>query len=100
MIYECRISIRRHSSHLGFHINPNLRTDAFLFGEGQSRVVISFKEDKEEEISQQAQAAGVDFLLLGRVVSKPTLTIGDQFALDLTDAQKLYDSGLTKHLLD
>jgi phosphoribosylformylglycinamidine synthase len=48
-------------------LSGDLRTDALLFGESQSRIVISFSEDKAQEIEALAQEAGVPFSVLGKV---------------------------------
>lgn len=48
-------------------LNGNMRTDALLFGESQSRIVISFSEDALHKIETLAQKAGIPFSVLGRV---------------------------------
>jgi phosphoribosylformylglycinamidine synthase len=46
-------------------LNGDMRADALLFGESQSRIVISFSEDKLQEIKTLVQKAGVPFSVLG-----------------------------------
>ncbi|MDH5458526.1 MAG: AIR synthase-related protein [Nitrospinota bacterium] len=48
-------------------LSGDLRSDALLFGESQSRIVISFSEDRSREIESLAQKAGVPFSVLGKV---------------------------------
>jgi phosphoribosylformylglycinamidine synthase len=48
-------------------LSGDLRSDALLFGESQSRIVISFSEDRSQEIEALAQKAGVPFSVLGKV---------------------------------
>ncbi len=48
-------------------LSGDLRTDALLFGESQSRIVISFPEDRLHEIEALAKTAGVPFSVLGWV---------------------------------
>jgi phosphoribosylformylglycinamidine synthase II len=54
---------------LGFEIMTDklIRKDAFLFGEAQSRVVVSVSASKEAELEKQLQASGQAFLKLGKV---------------------------------
>ncbi|MBI3873081.1 MAG: phosphoribosylformylglycinamidine synthase subunit PurL [candidate division Zixibacteria bacterium] len=49
--------------------NGNLRPDALLFGEIQSRIVISFELDARERLQAAAASDGVPFWFLGRVAS-------------------------------
>lgn len=46
-------------------LNGDLRADALLFGESQSRIVISFSKAALHEIETLAQKAGVPFSVLG-----------------------------------
>lgn len=56
------------ASHLmgaAIELNGDLRADALLFGESQSRIVISFSKDQSQEIETLARKAGVPFAVLG-----------------------------------
>jgi phosphoribosylformylglycinamidine synthase len=46
-------------------LSGGMRADALLFGESQSRIVISFSEDALRSIESLAQEAGVPFAVLG-----------------------------------
>jgi len=48
-------------------LKSNLRTDALLFGESQSRVVVSFPNKSRETIQQLAAEAGVPWSVIGNV---------------------------------
>jgi phosphoribosylformylglycinamidine synthase len=48
-------------------LNGDLRTDALLFGESQSRIVISFPKDTLHEVETLAQKSNVPFSVLGKV---------------------------------
>jgi len=54
---------------LGFEVklNDSLRPDALLFGECQSRMVLSFKEENFEALEALAQEMAVPLKVLGRV---------------------------------
>jgi len=57
---------------LGMSINlkGGIRTEALLFGESQSRILISFSEGSLLKIKSLAQQAGVPFTVLGRVMGR------------------------------
>ena len=76
-----------------------LRQDPFLFGEGQSRVLISYEEGKEKEIQKSLSEAGVDFRLLGEVTSDSTLRMDGWVEIDLGAAKDLFNNGLSKFLV-
>lgn len=58
-------------NNLGFDIetNDDIRSDAFLFGESQSRVVVSISSDKQDEVVELLSMSDVEFSLLGEVTS-------------------------------
>ena len=68
---ECCISSGDGSS-LGAEIklNDNLRTDALLFGETQSRIILSLEEDNLAELEKIIKKNNVDFVVLGKVGGK------------------------------
>jgi phosphoribosylformylglycinamidine synthase subunit PurL len=54
---------------LGFEVitDKDIRKDAFLFGEAQSRVIVSVSTTKETELVKQLEISGQAFLKLGKV---------------------------------
>ncbi len=50
-------------------LNSPLRVDALLFGESQSRIVISFPEENEREIEKMANQANIEWKAIGSVKS-------------------------------
>jgi phosphoribosylformylglycinamidine synthase subunit PurL len=52
---------------MGFDINttPSVRKDAFLFGEGQGRIVISVSSDNQNAVEDVLRSSNVPFLNLG-----------------------------------
>lgn len=54
---------------LGFDIETDMevRTDAFLFGEGQGRVVVTLPEEKRDQFNEFWKKATVSVVLLGHV---------------------------------
>jgi phosphoribosylformylglycinamidine synthase II len=84
---------------LGFDIvsDADIRLDAFLFGEGQGRVVVSVTEEQEEAFVEYMVATGVNMTLLGHV-TKGKLQIDEQHFGFISDAKNIYDNALGAHL--
>jgi phosphoribosylformylglycinamidine synthase len=80
---------------LGFDIvtDSEIREDAFLFGEAQSRVVITVPEDTEEEFIEYMMNSGVNYTLLGHV-TKGKMMIDDEHFGFITEAKELYNNAL------
>ena len=51
-------------------LNENLREDALLFGETQSRIILSLEEKNLLELEKIAGESKIDFLILGKVGGK------------------------------
>lgn len=84
---------------LGFDIvtDSEVREDAFLFGEGQGRVVISVSEEQEEQFIEFMVDSGVSFTLLGHV-TKGKMMVDDEHYGFMTEAKELYTTALEKLL--
>jgi len=84
---------------LGFDIvtDSEIREDAFLFGEGQGRVVVTVSEDQEEEFIEFMMDSGVNFTLLGHV-TKGKMMVDDEHYGFIAEAKELYNNALGKHL--
>jgi phosphoribosylformylglycinamidine synthase len=84
---------------LGFDIvtDSEIREDAYLFGEGQGRAVVSVSEDQEEEFLEFMMQSGVTFTLLGHV-TKGKLMVDDEHFGFITEAKDLYNNALAKYL--
>jgi phosphoribosylformylglycinamidine synthase len=81
---------------LGFNINPdrNIRQDAFLFGESQSRVVVSVKPENNDAFFDAVEKSGVSFSLLGKVHAAD-FRIVDEPIMTSAGAKELYDTALS-----
>ncbi|NRA13443.1 MAG: phosphoribosylformylglycinamidine synthase subunit PurL [Crocinitomicaceae bacterium] len=86
-------------NNLGFDIvtDSEVREDAFLFGEGQGRVVVSVNEDQEDGFIGAMIDSGVSFTLLGHV-TKGKLMIDDEHFGFIYEAKNVFDNALGKHL--
>lgn len=84
---------------LGFDIvsDADIRLDAFLFGEGQGRAVVSVTEEQEEAFVEFMVASGVNMTLLGHV-TKGKLQIDEEHYGFITDAKAIFDNALGAHL--
>jgi phosphoribosylformylglycinamidine synthase II len=80
---------------LGFEIttNKNFRTDAFLFGEAQSRIVVSIKPENKANFENELQKTGTSFLYLGTVKGSDMLIDGTLVG-SLKDYETLYDNAI------
>ena len=67
--------------HLGFEVTTdnNFRKDAYLFGESQSRILISVSQDKEEEMVNYLNSNNVSFTKLGEVKAQNVLIDGEDY---------------------
>jgi phosphoribosylformylglycinamidine synthase subunit PurL len=81
----------------GFKLNfpIGIRQDAFLFGESQSRIVISISENEVPSIMDMATSAGVDLFLLGSVTSGLLQVNGEDWG-NIEDWRGVYENTLSE----
>ncbi len=84
---------------LGFDVvtDSEIRKDAFLFGESQSRVVVSVVEDDEDKFLDFVAEMNIPCLLLGHV-TKGRCTIDEQNFGMIADYKELYDNAIGKEM--
>jgi phosphoribosylformylglycinamidine synthase len=84
---------------LGFDIvtDSEIREDAFLFGEGQGRAIVSVNEEKESEFLEFMVDSGVNFTLLGHV-TKGKLMVDDEHYGFIAEVKDLYNNALAQKL--
>ncbi len=81
----------------GFQIvsDDRHRLDAFLFGESQSRVVISVSPEHKQTVEGYLHDTIMPFMLLGAVTeSTPTFVVDNTQVMTLAEANDLYDNAL------
>ena len=80
---------------LGFDIvtDSEIREDAFLFGEGQGRVVVAVSEDEEDEFLEYMISTKVNLTLLGHV-TKGKMVVDDQHFSFVKEAKDIFDNAL------
>ncbi len=83
----------------GFKVStrPGMRTDAFLFGESQSRVIVSVKKARETSFLNLMAQRDVECTKLGEVFGK-NLIIDDRDFGPLLDWRNIYDHSLGQRL--
>ncbi|QDK80070.1 phosphoribosylformylglycinamidine synthase subunit PurL [Spirosoma sp. KCTC 42546] len=71
------------------------RTDSFLFGESQSRVVISISPEQHQHVVGYLEDSVLPFVLLGTVTAQD-FVIDENLILSVSEAKGLYDTALGK----
>ncbi len=86
---------------LGFDVvtDSEIRKDAFLFGESQSRVVVSVVEDDEDKFLDFVSEMNIPCLLLGHV-TKGRCTVDEQNFGMIADYKELYDNAIGKEMIN
>ncbi len=86
---------------LGFDINtdPAYRKDAYLFGEAQSRVVVSVKPAKQNAFDAAMIDGGIKFSRLGTVTADGSLTIDGESFSNSKEKKAVFDSALAERIV-
>jgi len=84
---------------LGFDIQTDgdIRKDAFLFGESQSRIAVTVVEDYEEEFIDFVTEHNVQVMLLGHV-TKGRVTIDEENYGFIEDFRVLYENSIAEEM--
>ena len=82
---------------VGFDIDsdPNIRKDAFLFGEGQSRVVVTVKPENEDAFTELMLNSSAEFSFLGVVDGNEMIIDGESFG-KVDSLKENYDNAIMK----
>lgn len=86
-----------HVNKLGFEIScdDSIRKDAFLYGESQSRVIVSLNSEQEELFVEIMTKSDVDFTYLGEVTEKDIIIDGENFG-SIQHFGNIYESVIPK----
>ena len=76
----------------------NIRKDALLFGESQSRIILSAKQNNADKILQIAKENNVPASIIGKVEGKKVV-IGDLIDISLNDASQAWSKAIEKALV-
>ncbi|MEP7128261.1 MAG: phosphoribosylformylglycinamidine synthase subunit PurL [Chitinophagales bacterium] len=87
------------TENLGFDISTDesLRKDAFLFGERQSRVVVSVAPEKQDDFIEQLMEMVVEFNLLGEVTPSKII-IDQQNWGEISEWKEVYEEAIDKEM--
>jgi len=72
----------------------HLRPDLYLFGEDQSRMIVTASESNMDEIRGLCKALGVEIGIIGRVTADGQLSVGGIIKAPVGDLMEAYDSAL------
>jgi len=83
---------------LGFDIETPLefRKDAFLFGESQSRVVVTVNEDTRDEFLDFVFQHNLPVMMLGHV-TKGRMTVDEQHFGEVTEMTHIYRNAIGQY---
>lgn len=86
-------------NNLGFEIraNSSIRQDAFLFGEAQSRAVISISKANQSNFENELKSAGIPFENLGTVKGKNVTIDGKDYG-SIEEFANLYNTSIESKL--
>lgn len=84
---------------LGFDVvtDSDIRLDAFLFGEGQGRVVVSCTEEQQDEFLDLIEAHNVPVVLLGHVTKGKIQVDGHMFG-HVEELRNTFDNALAEEM--
>ncbi|HKL39731.1 MAG TPA: hypothetical protein VJ894_03580, partial [Cryomorphaceae bacterium] len=74
-----------------------VRLDAFLFGEAQSRILVTLNPDFEDDFIEEMRKTKVPFTLLGHV-TRGKMVVDDSHFGFIDDASDLYRNSLERKL--
>lgn len=85
--------------YLGFDINTDedIRKDAFLFGESQSRIVVTVSPDDLDQFVDFLSVSEVDYTNLGDVTAG-TISIDGELWMPTVEARKVYDNAIAEKM--
>jgi len=83
-------------SNLSFHISTSndIRKDAFLFGEAQSRIIVSIEPSQKRALENTLSKLNVSFLGIGTVAQKEIKIDGNSFG-NCHEYKRYYDNALS-----
>lgn len=85
---------------LGFNVHAatELRTDAYWFGEAQSRVVVTCSKQQADTMQHKAAAAGIPVTVLGNVTASEINVNGGAWG-SISEWKEKYDTAIEKLLV-
>lgn len=86
-------------NNLGFKISTdnNIRKDAYLFGESQSRVVVSVKKENEEKFLSELKKSTLKYNCIGNVINEKII-IDEEYFGNIKEFKLIYDNALKNYI--
>ena len=86
-------------NNLGYDISSdrNIRKDAYLFGENQSRVIVSVRKENEVSLVKILKELNIKFSKLGFVKGKEIKIDGEVYG-SVSEYKKLYETSIENKL--
>mgnify|MGYP000397795412 FL=1 len=86
-------------NNMGFDVatDSELRKDAFLFGEVQSRIVVTVAEKNKEKFIEFMSETETPFSLLGEITAKDVVVDGENWG-EISSMKTTFNDSLGKHL--
>ncbi|MDH4069495.1 MAG: phosphoribosylformylglycinamidine synthase subunit PurL [Ignavibacteria bacterium] len=78
--------------------DESLRPDRALFGEDQSRIIVSVAPSGVEQLRKICETRDVSFKVLGKVTRDDRIRIGGRIDVGVEEAKQAYYSGLEEYL--
>jgi phosphoribosylformylglycinamidine synthase subunit PurL len=97
-LVECLNSQRGFGCQINLDHLPAMRHDFLLFGESQSRVIVSCKPQNLDKVLAEAIKLNIDANVIGSVNSERILRIGNSIELSVDDALNNYNSSIEKKM--
>ena len=97
-LYTCLVEMGLNRG-LGFDItsDADVRIDSFLFGESQSRVVVTIDGNSEEALVDELRNHKVPFTLLGHV-TRGKMVVDDEHFGFVADAKEIYNTAIERKM--
>ena len=75
-------------------IHGDIAPDRYLFGEDQSRMVVSASEGNLAKIQAMGKMHSVDVTVIGKITADGVLSAGDAFQQPVSELMEIYNSSL------
>jgi phosphoribosylformylglycinamidine (FGAM) synthase-like enzyme len=88
------------AGNIGFEVaqkDENIRSDAYWFGESQSRAVVSVKAEHQSKMEEVLQTSGVPFSFIGKVSGSAVIINRENWG-ELNSWRKGYDDAIGEHM--
>jgi phosphoribosylformylglycinamidine synthase subunit PurL len=88
-------------NNIGFNIetDPDIRKDAFLFGESQGRIAVTVSENKLDQFIDLIASADVEFTNLGETSGEQIIIDGESFGT-IAHYRNIYENALSDKMQD